>query len=297
MRCERAVIVVGGVGSRGLEWTYANEKCQLPLPATVINPDGTRKRATRSVVSFVVDDCLRAGINDFTFIVGEGAVNTRRAYEGNPPVDEYFESQGKAHLLNTIKGIGNRATFRFIEQRFGGDEPYGTTVPVALARESIEQSGSTLIVMGDQLFHRPDGSSEAANLIDATASLGASAGMLVKPVDPNAINHYGIAHLRGDGLLDAIIEKPPVGSIPECDANASMYVVDRHIMPYVDKNMAAAGGGERMFTDVINDFAPSRPVAVVTAGGEYLDCGSPETYEASFLYMREQALALMQAGQ
>jgi UTP-glucose-1-phosphate uridylyltransferase len=299
MNCERAIIVVGGVGSRNLPWSYANEKCQLPLPDVALGSDRRLTRVTRSVVDFVVEDCITAGIRDFTFIVGEGAINTRRAYAGNPPVEEYFKSRGKEHLLKPIKDVGSRATFEFIEQPYGHGAPYGTTYPLARARDVINQPGQTLVVMGDQLFYRADGSSEAKNLLDGVRKAGdhVKTGMLVMDVPANTINQYGITRLRPDGLLDEIVEKPPIGSIPDRKANASMYVIDKDFVPYIDKNMGQQlhKGNEHMITDALNDYAPSRPVAVVTAGGAYLDCGSPAAYEESFIFMRQRATEALTA--
>lgn len=305
MNCERAVIVVGGVGSRNLPWSYANEKCQLPLPDVAQAPNRRLAKVTRSVVDFVVGDCLQAGIRNITFVIGENAVNTRRAYNGNPSVDQYFASRGKEHLLRSVQDTQQRATFSFIEQPYRVGMPYGTTYPLALARSVINQPGQTLVVMGDQIFYRDDGSSEAQNLLNGVQAAGnhVRTGMLVMDVDPSKINHYGIARRRPDGLLDEIVEKPAVGSLTDHSANASMYVVDQDILPYVDKNMEGiragntAGTAECMLTDVLNDYAPSRPVAVVTAGGTYLDCGTPTTYEESFLFMHAQAKAALVANQ
>lgn len=291
MKCERAIIAVGGIGSRMLPWAYANEKCQVPLSQNVIDPQtGKTKKILRPLVDFVVEDCLKAGVRDITLIVGEGSVNTRRLYQGNPSVDEYFRSRGKEHLLKNIQGVNERATFTIIEQPYGNDVPYGTTYPVALARDVINQPGQTLIIMGDQLFYRADGGSEAQNLLDHTKQAGVMAGMLVMPVDPAIIDRYGIAMYRPDGFLDHMCEKPAIGSITEHDANASLYVVDQRIVRLIDENMhhPHQGGSEHMFTDVMNEYAKTTAVAVVPAVGTYLDCGTPDTYEAARDFMRDQ---------
>jgi UTP--glucose-1-phosphate uridylyltransferase len=291
MKCERAIIAVGGIGSRMLPWAYANEKCQVPLSQNVIDAKtGKTKKILRPLIDFVVEDCLKAGIHDITLIVGENAVNTRRLYEGNPSVDEFFKSRGKEHLLKNIRSVSERATFTVVEQPYGDDAPYGTTCPVALARDVINQPGQTLIIMGDQLFYRTDGGSEAQNLLDSTERAGVTAGMLAMPVDPAIIDHYGIAIRRPDGFLDHMREKPAVGSTAENDANASIYVVDQRIVPFIDNNMQRLpqGVSEHMFTDVMNEYAKATAVAVVLAIGTYLDCGKPDTYEAARDFMRDQ---------
>ncbi len=298
MECERAVIVVGGVGSRGMPWTYANEKCQLPLPAVAEGPDGRPQMATRSVVDFVVGYCLDAGINDITFVVGEDTVNTRRAYEGNPPVDRYFSSRDKETYLKQIREVGSRAAYHFIPQPYGEDVPYGTTYPLELAKDVIGQEGQTLIVMGDQFFHRPDDSSEVTHFLEGVRTQNVTTGMLVRDVPPDMIHHYGITRLRPDGFLDRIVEKPAVGSIPEHGANCSMYVVNNSIMPYVTRNMSSppAGTTEHMLTDVMNEYAQEHPVAVVHADGRYVDCGTTQLWLGSVDHMKRHAEAVIAAN-
>jgi len=280
MNCKRAVIAVGGVGSRMMPAGYAIDKCMLPIP------DGSGRM--RPLVDFVVQDCIDAGIIDITFIVGEGSTAIRKYYTGNEPVDRYLEARGKAKLLEAVRRIGEKATFTFIPQHYGKNEPYGTSVPLHLARDVVNQPGQTLYLLGDQFFH--GAGSETKRLLEGTASAGVDTGMLVLPVSPHEVHHYGIVEQR-DGLLTKITEKPAVGSIASTDANLGIMVVTDRIVPYLDKNInhPPTASGEHLFTDVMTAYATDgHDVAVVQAQGTYLDCGTPEAYLATMNYMANQ---------
>ena len=54
----------------------------------------------------------------------------------------------------------------------------GTSIPVGLASEFIEQGESAFVIMGDQFFWRGDDGSNAADLAELVKSRGLSAGLL-----------------------------------------------------------------------------------------------------------------------
>lgn len=277
MNCFRAVIAVGGVGSRMLPWAYSGEKCMVP----VIDPRGP-KPVLRPVIDFIVEDCIMAGITDITFIIGEGAHAIKKQYHGNEPVDRYFLSRGKADLLHSLKNVHQRVSFRFIEQAYGGQ--YGTTVPLHLARSVVDQPGQTLYILGDQIFYNPPGTSEAAHFLERIAAAGTTTGMLALDVPADKIDHYGIFTVDADGHLEQLVEKPAVGSTASTLANVGICVVDRHILPFIDENMQTApnAAAEHYFTDVISAYrAQGNKVAIVPAIGAYLDCGTPENWLAA----------------
>jgi UTP--glucose-1-phosphate uridylyltransferase len=282
MNCQRAVIAVGGYGTRMMPWSYAMEKAMLPIV------DNTEVQPTvRPLVDFIVQDCVRAGITDITFVHTQGATGLKTYYTGNPNVDRHLHKNGKDKLLSAIRGIGEQATFRFIEQPDNGE--YGTSVPLRLAREVVDQPGQTLYLLGDQFFH--GAGSETERLIKDTSAAGTTTGMLTLPVAPEQVSHYGIVLRDEQGFLREIREKPAVGSVDSTDANVGICVVDQSILPHLDATPPHESG-EHLFTDVMTAYANDQDVsrqpnkvAVVPAHGTYLDCGTPENYMATLAYM------------
>jgi UTP--glucose-1-phosphate uridylyltransferase len=286
MDCKRAVIAVGGVGSRMLPWAYSGEKCMVPL----IDTRGS-KPVLRPVIDFIVEDCIRAGITDITFVHGEGAHALFKHYQGNEAVEHYFISRGKASLLDGITAANEHVTFRFIEQSYSNHE-YGTTVPVHLARTIVDQPGQTLYILGDQIFHNSKGVSEAAHFLQATADAGTTAGILALDVPADRIGHYGIFTVDSQSYMKQLVEKPAVGSIPSTLAYVGISTVDRSMLPFIDGHMRGSSGttGEHLFTDVISAYcAAGNKVAIIPAIGTYLDCGTPENWLATNNYLANQA--------
>lgn len=65
-KIRKAIIPVAGWGSRWLPITKTIEKCMLPI-------------GNRPIIDYIVQDCLKAGIEEFIFIVGEQS-NQLEAY-------------------------------------------------------------------------------------------------------------------------------------------------------------------------------------------------------------------------
>ena len=148
--CKKAIIAVAGFGTRRLPITKALEKCMLPV-------------GDRPAIDYVVEDCLKAGIEEIIFVVGEEFQQLKRFYGHNQLLEEYLEDKGKTQELQAIQALANKAHFQFVVQ--DQHQPYGTSVPVWLCRHLIKPDERVLVVFGDQFFYREDGSSEIASFL------------------------------------------------------------------------------------------------------------------------------------
>ncbi|HEV7454926.1 MAG TPA: sugar phosphate nucleotidyltransferase [Candidatus Saccharimonadales bacterium] len=271
MKVTKAIIATGGFGTRLGVAAISTEKCMALV-------DG------KPVLQYVVEDCVAAGIEDITFIVGSMSHQTRTHFGGNPGFEEYLAAKGKTDLLAEAKRVRTMANYTFVEQR--PDHPYGTSVPLWLARAAIPASREKfLYLFGDQLYHHSDGTSEAANLIERTARAGTHAGMLAMEVPPETIDRYGIVTTRpllardGTPIMDQIIEKPAVGSVNSNRNNGSFFLLNRDVLSSLEANIMQPpeGSPEHYFTDVMNTYAADgNSVAVIEPTGTYLDCGNKD---------------------
>jgi UTP--glucose-1-phosphate uridylyltransferase len=272
MKVTKAIIATGGFGTRLGVAAISTEKCMALV-------DG------KPVLQYVVEDCVAAGIDDITFIVGGMSHQSRMHFGGNPDFEKYLAAKGKDDLLAEAKRVRTMANYTFVEQR--PDHPYGTSVPLWLARAAIPASEDEkfLYLFGDQLYHHSDGTSEAANLIERTARAGTHAGMLAMKVPPETIDRYGIVTMQpllardGTPVMDQIIEKPPIGSVVSNLNNGSFFLLNRSILSPLEANITQplAGSPEHYFTDVMNEFAASgNAVAIIEPAGTYLDCGNKD---------------------
>lgn len=263
--CTKAIIPVAGFGTRRLPITKAVEKCMLPV-------------GNRPLVDYVVEDCLKAGINEFIFVVGEEFTQLRRYYGRNTLLEEYLQDKGKTEDFEEVMDLSAKAKFHYVVQ--DQHQPYGTTVPLWLCRGLIGKGESFLFVSGDQFYHNPDGISESEHLLKEVAARGIQTAMKVVEVPREEVYKYGVVKYytkNGVDLLDSIVEKPSVEDAPSNLNNATFYLLDSRIFEYAQKDIDRPHDGEYYVTDVVTDFAKAgNDVAIIKTKGEYLDGGTTE---------------------
>lgn len=263
--CKKAIIAVAGFGTRRLPITKSIEKCMLPV-------------GDRPIIDYVVEDCLKAGIEEFIFVVGEDFQQLKRYYGHNQLLETYLEDKGKTPELQEVQGLAAKARFRYIIQ--DQHQPYGTAVPIWLARYLVQQDEKVLVVFGDQFFYRTDGKSEIADFIGAAVHAGTPAAMLAVAVPWEEVSQYGIVSTKKQGdieLYEHIVEKPTREEAPTNLNNGSCFVFGHDIFPFLEKNVNTEQKGEHYITDALNDYtAAGNQIAVIRAKGEFLDCGTTE---------------------
>lgn len=261
MTVTKAVIPVAGWGTRMLPITKSIEKCMLPV-------------GTRPVIDYIVRDVIAAGIKDIYFVVGEQSSQIQSYYRSNIQLNDYLKRKGKHDMLPLVAPLQG-VSIHFITQPSTGG--YGTSIPVGLASEFIEDDECALVVMGDNIFHRRDDGSNAAEFLDFVAQSGASAGLLGVPVPKEDVSKYGIIEKDAESRFVRIVEKPAPEDAPSNLNNASFYVFPKAIFELAKQLPVNLTHGEYLLTDVINAYVSAGNTIVVgEAKGQYLDCGSPE---------------------
>lgn len=263
MKPTKAIIPVAGYATRRLPVSKSLEKCMLP----VLN---------RPIVDYIVQDCIKAGITDFYFVVNQGATQLKTFYERDPNLEAYLQRNRKEKLLPLVAPPQGCA-FHFIEQ--APNQDYGTTVPVWLCREFVQPGENVLVIMGDQFFLNRDGESETAHFLQQALRPGMpSSAMLAVEVPREKVSKYGIVSVAprdGYELYERIVEKPSIEEAPTNLNNGSFYLFDEKMFDFLEAGMHKLNHGEHYITDVLNDYvAAGNQVAVIRNRGEYLDCGN-----------------------
>lgn len=227
----------------------------------------------RPLVDYVVQDCLAAGVNDIYFVVGEQSEQLQAYYRDNIALNDYLQAKNQARLLDLVKPP--EATFHFITQPSYGK--YGTSIPVALCKDFIDNDEQFLVIMGDQSFFQPEGGSNAQRLIEIVNQSEARSGLLGVPVAPEDVGQYGIIESDENGIYTRIIEHPKPGETTSLLNNASFYLFDQPIFEFIEADMQRPHepGQEYWLIDAINDYVSTgQKVVVGQANGTYLDCGN-----------------------
>ncbi len=259
MRPTKAIIPVAGWGSRWLPITKAIEKCMLPI-------------GNRPLIDYVVDDCLKAGIEEFIFIVSEQSNQLEAYYRSNLRLNDYLRQNGKESLLPLVGPL--KAKMRFITQPSYGK--YGTAVPVGLALDYLEDGESAVVLMGDDFIYNSDDSSEVKRLIDATPD--GSCGLMAKRVGDEDISKYGVIKMDDEGNYQAIVEKPSREEAPSDMASIGKYILNKEVVALC-LDVEESPRGEYELPDAINAYVTSGgKVKVYPCVGEHLDGGTPESW-------------------
>lgn len=282
VHCTKVVIPVAGYGTRRFPISKTIEKCMLPI-------------LNRPIIDYVVEDCLKAGITDFYFVVSETAVQLQDYYSRNIALEEYLTLQGKEAMIPLVQPPKN-AQFHFVVQPTAPDSKYGTAVPVWLCRDFIEADEHFLVFMGDDFIYNADDSSVAAQL--ATAAEGRASAILGVEVPPEDVSQYGVIATQptedSQGYRDFayIQEKPAVHEAHSNLINVSKYLLHANFLPYLNSVIAKEQSGEYYITDALNQYVQAgNTLRVVPSKGVFLDAGTTESWLAANNYMAKMAQA------
>jgi len=137
MIIKKALIAAAGYGNRMLPVTKAVQKEMLP----VLN---------RPVIDYIVEDCLKAGINEFVIVANSSDNQMHSFYEEDEKLNTYLRTFNKLDILERISRLHTNAHFSYVVQT--PQDPYGTTTPLKLAKEHLENEDAFLVFMGDDFI-------------------------------------------------------------------------------------------------------------------------------------------------
>lgn len=258
---KKAIIPVAGWGTRRLPITKTIEKCMLPI-------------GNRPLIDYNVQDCIKAGITEIIFVVGEQSSQLQEYYRSNIPLNDYLRNNNKSELLPLVaplKGV----RFHFVVQP--GYGKYGTAVPVALAAEYVNPGESVIVVMGDDFFYNADDSSETERLIRNIPEGGSAILGAVLPESDTITGRYGSIEEDENGNLVRITEHPEVLPKPFIK-NVAKYALNYQMLQAVKHSVQRddVQGEYFIFTPFEELIAAGEVMKVVRAQGQFLDGGSVE---------------------
>ena len=263
MKIKKAIIPCAGFGTRFLPITKTIQKEMLPILG-------------RPIIDHVVDDCIAAGIEEIIFVINEHNYQVLHFYRENRRLYEYLERMHKIQLYDQISNIHSKAKFHFVKQT--DHDPYGTAVPVILAKDFVKDEEAFLVLMGDDFIYKAGQSSEVKRMIETFEVSQANALITCIEKDDSELSRYGIAQVNqnnGYRYLEKLVEKPAPGSAPSNLANISKFILSNKIFPILEKQAVNQATGELYITDTVEQLAQSEKVVVHTPDGQYLDGGYP----------------------
>ncbi|MCC5953650.1 MAG: UTP--glucose-1-phosphate uridylyltransferase GalU [Acidimicrobiia bacterium] len=229
----KAVIPAAGLGTRFLPATKAQPKEMLPV-------------VDKPAIQYVVEEAVRAGIDDILIITGRSKRSLEDHFDRNFELEYYLEQRGKTRELDEIQALAEMADIHYVRQ----GEPLGLGHAVSVARKHVGDNPFA-VLLGDDIMDRH--SRVLEDMISTYAQYGRSV-VAVKEFPLEEISSYGCikpeqVNDRLVRILD-IVEKPQPAEAPSSMAVMGRYVFTPEIFETLGR-VEPGVGGEIQLTDAI----------------------------------------------
>ena len=257
---RKAVIPAAGLGTRFLPATKASPKEMLPV-------------VDRPAIQLVVEEAVRAGIDDVLIVSGRGKRSLEDHFDRSPELEQLLERTGKHEQLEQMRAIASLAQVHYVRQ----GEARGLGHAVAVARQHVGDEAFA-VLLPDDIMH--ESSPVLAEMLAAHQRHGTSV-IALKAVAPSEMASYGCPAVVPveDALVQitGIVEKPSPETAPSNLAVMGRYVLAPQIFEVLDRTPPGKGG-EIQLTDAIGLLLAEQPVhGYVFEKGRY-DIGNKLDY-------------------
>jgi UTP--glucose-1-phosphate uridylyltransferase len=276
MKIKKAIITAAGYGTRFFPVTKAVQKEMLPL-------------LSKPIIDYLVDDCIKAGVEEIIFVVNENNDQIRQYYSEDQRLLRYLTKMGKMDKYQKISDLHTKAKFTFLTQQ--ESDVYGTAVPVMLAKDHVINEEAFLVLMGDDFFINEDGSSEVARMIEVFTQSKADGMITCIQVPHEEVHKYGIAEFKEEGgyrYLTSQLEKPQPHEVTSNIVTISKYIFKPSIYKYFSNQKPDERSGEMYLTTTYSAMAQKEKVLLYEPQGKYIDSGDPAIWLNANLYLAKQ---------
>jgi UTP--glucose-1-phosphate uridylyltransferase len=240
---RKAVIPAAGLGTRFLPATKAQPKEMLPV-------------VDKPAIQYVVEEAVRAGIDDILIITGRGKRSLEDHFDRSIELEVSLEASGKHEQLSEVRGLADLADIHYVRQ----GEALGLGHAVSVARKHVGDS-PFIVMLGDDIMD--ERSTVLGDMVRIYQQTGASV-VAFKSFPPEEISSYGCADPEPTDvdnlvLLKGIVEKPAPEDAPSDLAVMGRYLFTREIFDALDRTKPGVGG-EIQLTDAIAILLREQPV-------------------------------------
>ncbi|HEY8543649.1 MAG TPA: UTP--glucose-1-phosphate uridylyltransferase GalU [Acidimicrobiales bacterium] len=239
---RKAVIPAAGLGTRFLPATKAQPKEMLPV-------------VDRPAIQYVVEEAVKAGIDDILIITGRGKRSLEDHFDRSIELEVSLEASGKTDLLAEIRGLAELADIHYVRQ----GEALGLGHAVSVARKHVGDEPFA-VLLGDDIM---DERSTVLQEMIAAFERRQSSVIAIKRFPREEVRFYGCieAEEEPDGLMNvrSIVEKPTPEEAPSELAVMGRYVFTPQIFDAIERT-EPGGGGEIQLTDAIGVLLAEQPV-------------------------------------
>ena len=237
---RKAVIPAAGLGTRFLPATKAMPKEMLPV-------------VDQPAIQYVVEEAIRAGLNDLLMITGRQKRALEDHFDRAPTLERTLEDKGDLDRLEAVRYASSLGPLHYLRQ---GDAK-GLGHAVLCARQHVGDEPFA-VLLGDDLIDERD--ELLTTMMEVQQQTGGSVIALIE-VDPSQISAYGCADISpvpGEEYfrVNRMVEKPTPGEAPSNLAVIGRYVLHPAVFDVLE-NTGPGRGGEIQLTDALQVLATS----------------------------------------
>ncbi|WP_413042263.1 UTP--glucose-1-phosphate uridylyltransferase GalU [Rothia dentocariosa] len=235
----KAVIPAAGLGTRFVPATKATPKEMLPV-------------VDRPAIQYVVEEAIRAGLNDVLMITGRNKRALEDHFDRVPVLESQLAEQGKDALLKAVEATNELGELHYVRQ---GD-PKGLGHAVLRGKVHVGDEPFAVLLGDDLIDEKEDLLSQMVEVQQAT---GGSVIALME-VPRESISAYGAAAIEAvegqDGYVKVtgLVEKPAPEEAPSNYAVIGRYVLSSKVFEVLE-NTAPGRGNEIQLTDALQTLA------------------------------------------
>ena len=256
----KAVIPAAGLGTRFLPATKAQPKEMLPV-------------VDRPAIQYVVEEAVKAGIDDILIITGRGKRSLEDHFDRNFELEHQLHEKGKSEDLIEIRELADLADIHYVRQ----GEALGLGHAVSTARKHVGNH-PFVVMLGDDIM--VDDAQLLTSMISAYEEQQASVIALLEV--PHAdIGSYGC--VRPEAVSDRlvkvldIVEKPDPSVAPSDLAVVGRYVLTPEVFDALEE-VEPGYGGEIQLTDALAKLVRTQGVYGYTFDQGRYDIGMKIDY-------------------
>ena len=263
----KAVIPAAGLGTRFLPATKATPKEMLPV-------------VDRPAIQYVVEEAIRAGLNDVLMITGRNKRALEDHFDRVPVLEQQLAEQGKDALLASVLETNELGgDLHYVRQ---GD-PKGLGHAVLRAKRHVGDEAFAVLLGDDLIDEKED---LLSRMVEVQERTGGSVVALME-VPREAISAYGAAAIETvegeDGFvkITGLVEKPAADEAPSNYAVIGRYVLSPKVFEVLE-DTAPGRGNEIQLTDALQTLAQGdgegEGVYGVVFSGRRFDTGDKLSY-------------------
>lgn len=254
-KVRKAVIPVAGFGTRLLPITKSVPKELLPVVDV-------------PAIQVVVEECVRAGLEEVIFITGRGKGGIEDHFDFNFELEKILEERGKTEELGRVRAISSLIRTIAVRQK----KPLGLGHAVLCAREVVEDEPFMVLLPDDLISSEP---SVTCQLMEIYEKYGQGVVSLMR-VPEEEVSRYGI--VTGENWAPSlhrvrtIVEKPDLEVAPTNLAVIGRYLLTPDIFDYLEE-LAPDASGEVQLSDGLSRLAKHRALVGYEFEGRRHDIG------------------------